>query len=57
MNEKLPGLIVELTSLETTSTKKGGNKISETLRSKLSEGLQKILQQRPGGDSDVPNNR
>ena len=25
-----------------------GNKISETLRSKLSKGLQKILQQRPG---------
>ena len=30
--------------------KKRGNKISETLRSILSEGLQKRLQQRPGGD-------
>ena len=30
--------------------KEGGNKVSETLRSKLSVGHQKRLQQRPGGD-------
>ena len=39
MNKKLPGSSVELISLETTSMKKGGNKVSETLRSKLSVGL------------------
>ena len=39
---------MELTGLETKSTEE--KKVSEKLRSKLSVGLQKRLQQRPGGD-------
>ena len=43
---------MELTSLETTSTMKGGNKISETLRSKLSGGVQKNCSRGLGETSD-----